>query len=82
EDPHVQAAMERAVARLTPDEKKLVSEAFQIYGEFVANPRLFRNLGASDFETIWTMNVLTYISDGTSLQPFARSTSQPNRSSS
>ncbi|MEO8128897.1 MAG: hypothetical protein ABJF23_06100 [Bryobacteraceae bacterium] len=40
EDPHVQAAMERAVARLTPDEKKLVSEAFQIYGEFVANPNI------------------------------------------
>ena len=31
EDPQVQAAMERAIAKLTPEEKKLVSEAFQIF---------------------------------------------------
>jgi len=40
EDPQVQAAMERAIAKLTPEEKKLVSEAFQIYGDLVANPRI------------------------------------------
>jgi len=40
EDPKVQAAMERAIARLTPEEKKLAGEVFQIYGELVANQNI------------------------------------------
>ena len=40
EDPKVQAAMERAVAKLTLEEKKLAGEVFQIYGELVANQNI------------------------------------------
>ena len=40
EDPLVQAAMERAVSKLTLEEKKLAGEVFQIYGELVANQNI------------------------------------------
>ena len=40
EDPQVQAAMERAISKLTLEEKKLAGEVFQIYGELVANPNI------------------------------------------
>ena len=40
EDPQVQAAMERAISKLTLEEKTLVGEVFQIYGELVATPNI------------------------------------------
>ena len=40
EDPQVQAAMERAISKLTLEEKKLAGEVFQIYGELVANQNI------------------------------------------
>jgi len=40
EDPQVQAAMERAISKLTLEEKKLAGEVFQIYGDLVANHKL------------------------------------------
>jgi hypothetical protein len=40
EDPQVQAAMERAISKLTPEEKKLAGEVFQVYGELVANQNI------------------------------------------
>ena len=40
EDPQVQAAMERAISKLTLEEKTLVGEVFQIYGELVANQNI------------------------------------------
>ena len=40
EDPQVQAAMERAISKLTLEETTLVGEVFQIYGELVANQNI------------------------------------------
>ena len=37
ENPQVQAAMGRAVSKLTLEQKKLVGEVFEIYGQLVAN---------------------------------------------
>lgn len=40
EDPVVQGAMERAIAKLTQEDKTLVGEVFQLYGELVANQNI------------------------------------------
>jgi len=40
EDPRVHAAMEKATAKLTPEERRLAYEVFQIYGELVANQNI------------------------------------------
>ena len=40
EDPVVQGAMERAISKLTLEEKTLVGEVYQLYGELVANQNI------------------------------------------